>query len=323
MDVAMYDNISASLRAALSKSVDSLGACTLALSGGLDSSIIAALRAGRADTHCISIVSNDFGAPDMAYGQMMARKAGLEHEIINVDIDGVLDGVAATIKTLGNFNPIEIRNTTVMQLVLRAARKAGSKLVVTGDGADELFGGYSFLVGAPAGQLRQKMDRLQRIMHFPSIRLAESMDVGTSSPYLDPDVVKISCSIPDDLLVRDNGGQRVGKWILRKTFEDDVSEKIAWRKKVPMSQGSGLDGLGAFLDRIIPDSVFGEQSARILERDGVRIRDKESLHYYNAYRKHHDVPARGPADAPSCPDCHSDVSANDGRFCRMCGRFPV
>lgn len=303
--------------------VGSLDPCTLALSGGLDSSIIAALRAGGSDTHCISIVSSDFGAPDMTYSQAVARKAGLPLEIVNADINGILDGADRTVKALGNFNTIEIRNATVMHLVLCAARSAGADLVVTGDGADELFGGYSFLVGAPEGQLRSKLDRLQRIMHFPSMKLAESMGMKTHSPYLDPAVVELSRTISDDLLVGNRDGERIGKWILRKTFEGDIPDAVAWRKKVPMSQGSGLDGLGGFLDRIVPDSVFEKERDEILERDGVRIRDKESLHYYKVYREEFGVPARAPADAPKCPDCHSDTSANDGRFCRMCGRFPI
>lgn len=323
VDNSEYGQVCESLRSQLSKTIDSYTACTIALSGGLDSSIIAALRAQRTDTRCISIVSSDFGASDMTYSQTIARKAGLQLDIINVNIDEILDGVDKTIKVLGNFNPIEIRNATVIYLALCAARNVDSELMITGDGADELFGGYSFLVNAPAGQLRSKLDRLQRIMHFPSIRLAESVNLKTTSPYLSDDLIALSHKIPDDLLVQDSGDGKIGKWILRKTFENDISPKIAWRQKVPMSQGSGLDGIGEFLERIIPDSVFNEQTSDILERDGVRIRNKESLHYYKIFKKECDVLLRAPDGAPSCPDCHSDVSANDGRFCRMCGRFPV
>ena len=321
MDAVPVDAVAEQLRAALSGSVGAAGPCTIALSGGLDSSVIAALRSGDARTRCVSVVSSEFGAPDMVYGQEMARRAGLPLEIVNAGTAEILDAVERTIGALGNYNTIEIRNSAVICLAFEAACRGGAETVMTGDGADELFAGYSFLVGAPRGQLRARLERLQRIMHFPSERMAGAMGIAAALPYTDEAVAAISRSIPEEMLVRDEGGVRTGKWILRRAFEDIIPRKIAWRAKVPMSEGAGLDGLGGFLDRMIPDSVFAERARGVLERDDIRIRDKESLHYYEVYRRTHGAPERAPEGAQSCPDCHSDTGANDGRFCRMCGRY--
>ncbi len=317
------DELTTAVRAAVGAAVESCGPGTIALSGGLDSSIIAALRAGSESTRTMSVIAGDFESPDGAYGQAMARRAGLEHEVVNASTSEALDAVEEATRVLGTYSPMEIRSAAVICIALRAARRSGAGLVITGDGADELFAGYSFLARAPRAQLRERLKRLQRIMHFPSMRMAEAMGIKMASPYLDRAVVEVSRTVPEEMLVHGEGDARVGKWILRKAFERDVPHEIAWRQKVPMSRGAGLDGLGGFLDRAMSDGTFAERARRILEDDGVRIRDKESLHYYEVRRRFHDAPARAPDGAPECPDCHSDVSANDARFCRMCGRFPL
>lgn len=317
------DRTISSLRDALSKTVGAVGPCTIALSGGLDSSILAILRSQRSDTRCVSVVSTDFGAPDMTYSQLVARKAGLPLDIINVDVSQILETVEKVTKVLGNYNVIEVRSAAVMHMALENAKTAGSNLVMTGDGADELFGGYSFLVNSPQDQLREKLERLQRIMRFSTLTLAKSIGINVALPFADTGMAELSRQIPDDMLVHSTDDGRIGKWILRKAFEKDVTSKIAWRKKVPMSEGSGFDGIQDFLERMIPDSVFESRALAILESDGIKIRNKESLHYYDAYRKAYKAPKPASEGAPRCPDCKSDVSANDGRFCRMCGKFPI
>jgi len=298
------------------------GGATVALSGGLDSSIVAALLAGT-PARCVSVVAGDWDSPDAPHAQAMARHAGRGHTVVNAGAAEALEAAGEAAAALGTYSPMEVRSAAVACLALRAAREAGSGPLLTGDGADELFAGYSFLVAAPAGELRARLDRLQRIMHFPSLRLAEAMGVRAAAPFLDDGVVRASRALPGGLLVREERGARVGKWILRKAFERDVPAGVAWRQKVPMAAGSGLDGLGAFLGRAIPDADFEERARGVLARDGVRVRDKESLHYYEVRRRTHGPPRRAPAGAPACPDCGSDVSAGGGRYCRMCGRFPL
>ncbi|MCY4251713.1 MAG: asparagine synthase-related protein [Thaumarchaeota archaeon] len=310
------------VRRAVAGAVGASGAASVALSGGLDSSVVAALLAGTG-ARCVSVAAGDWASPDLPHARAMARHAGMALDVVRAGAAEALGAAGEAIAALGTYSPMEVRSAAVACLALRAARERGAVPVATGDGADELFAGYAFLVSAPAGTLRARLDRLQGIMHFPALRRAGAMGVRAVAPFLDEGVVRASRAMPDGLLVREERGRRVGKWILRRAFERDVPHGIAWRQKVPMASGAGLDGLGALLGEMIPDADFAERARGVMERDGVRVRDKESLHYYEVRRRAHGPPRRAAAGAPACPDCGSDVSAGGARYCRMCGRFPL
>jgi asparagine synthase (glutamine-hydrolysing) len=134
-------------------------------------------------------------------------------------------------------------------------------------------------------------------------------------------VVDFAKTVRPDLLVRQEGDKKFGKWILRKAFEDKIPKSIVWRTKSPMQDGAGTQGLTEFFNLTIPDSVFTEKSKRIKEKDGITIRTKESLQYYEIFCKNHGVP-NFYGSGVKCPDCNYIIDL-DSRFCRMCGRFPL
>ena len=92
-----------------------------------------------------------------------------------------------------------------------------------------------------------------------------------------------SIAIEDKISTKD--GKRFGKWILRKTFDNDIPRNIVWREKSPMQDGSGTANLTNLFNTIITDEIFNQKKNDILEEDGVHIRSKESLHYYECFRK--------------------------------------
>lgn len=305
---------------AIEKAVLRCNAKCLALSGGLDSTILAYLLKDR-KISAVSVISKDFLANDLTYCQMAANRFGIPLNIKFCETDEIYSGVEETIKILKNFNDIEIRNNVVMYLALSAAKALGHDRIITGDGADEMFAGYNFLLNKNIAELELDLERIAKIMHFPSQKIGKALGIEVESPFCSDDVVEFAKTIPVDLKVREEGGKKVGKWILRKTFEDKIPKTIAWRQKSPMQDGAGTQGLTEFFERNIPDTVFVDKVRKIRESDGVIIRTKESLQYYEIYRKHHAMPKTSESGR-KCPDCRHAVEENS-KFCRMCGRFPL
>jgi len=304
----------------LEKVVSECTAEHLSLSGGLDSTILAYLLKDRR-INCITIISKDFVANDLTYCQLAAQKLGLPLHIKMCDATETYNGIEETIKILKNFNDIEIRNNVVIYLSLAELKKSGSGKIITGDGADELFAGYNFLLNKNKDDLERDLKRISKIMHFPSQKIAKSLGVIVESPFCTKQVIDFAKTIPVDLMVRQENEKKVGKWILRKAFEDKIPRSILWRSKSPMQDGAGTQGLTEFFNAAIPDSVFAEKTKKIKEKDGVTIRTKESLQYYEIYRRHYDMPVFDDSGT-KCPDCNYKID-EDSRFCRMCGRFPL
>ena len=291
---------------------------TIALSGGLDSTILAYLLKEK-KPNGIAVIADDFTATDMTYCQTASKALDINLHIANTGTTDILSAVDETIKILCNFNDIEIRNSIVIYLAIKMTRDRGLGRIVTGDGADELFAGYDFLLDKPSDVLEMELDRICRIMHFPAQIIGESLGITVESPFLDKNVVEFAKNIPANLKVREENGRVYGKWILRKAFEKLIPRQIAWRKKSPMQDGAGTTGLTGLFDSIIRDSDFEVRKKEIYEEDGVTIRTKESLHYYAVYRRIHG--RMGKCQGKACPYCGH--CTGDSKFCRMCGAFPI
>ncbi len=300
------------------------GDCTsnlVSLSGGLDSSIIAYMRAknGKQDT-AVAVVAEDFVSTDLTYCQMVAKELRLPLSIHNAGMATILDGVEETIRILGNFNDIEIRNSVVMYMAIKWAKDNGAGSIITGDGADELFAGYSFLRDKSGDQLQKELDRIYSTMHFPAQKIGESLGVVVESPFLDGRVVELARQIPPDQKTGDAKGARYGKLILRHIFDGLMLDSIVWRQKSPMQDGAGTSGLTGMFESVITDESFAEKSNNVKRCDGVTIRSKESMHYYEIYNKLFGSPVNEQAH-DACPYCGHEVHGS--RFCRMCGAFPI
>ncbi|MEC9416374.1 MAG: asparagine synthase-related protein [Thermoproteota archaeon] len=291
----------------------------IALSGGLDSSILAHLRKDQ-KPQTMTIITKDFLGTDLTFAQIIAKHVGLSLSLIQVNMEEVLDSINETIKILGNFNDIEIRNSIVPYIYLTTLKNKGVNSVITGDGADEVFGGYNFLLKKSDNEIEDELKRIKKIMHFPSKDIARSLDMEVETPFLNEDMIKFSDELPVSKKINSKEGKKFGKWILRETFEEYLPNNITWREKSPMQDGSGTNNLTGLFNTIITDEIFTQKKAKILEEDGVYIRTKESLHYYECFRKSNSVKK---SDSDNrCPDCNYEIGVNS-RFCRMCGKFPI
>ena len=293
----------------------------IALSGGLDSSIIGHFIKNR-KSNSIAIITKDFLGSDLAYSQIISKYLNIPLEICYVSTNQILDGIKNTIKILKNFNDIEIRNSVVMYMVLNALHKKNVKTVLTGDGADEIFAGYNFLLRKSQDLIKDELKRIRNVMHFPSQKIAKTFGIKIESPFLDQRIIEFADSIPISMKVNNKNNKIFGKWVLRKTFEEYLPRSIIWRKKSPMQDGAGTVGLTNLFDSIISDEVFTRKIKKIKTNDNVIIRNKESLHYYETFRENFDIPEKSGLHGSFCPDCRSEIS-EASKFCKMCGKFPI
>ena len=291
----------------------------IALSGGLDSSILAHLRKDQ-KPQTMTIITKDFLGTDLTFAQIIAKHLGLNLSLIQVSMEEVLDSINETIKILGNYNDIEIRNSIVPYIYLTTLKKKGVDSVITGDGADEVFAGYNFLLKKSDEEIGEELKRIKKIMHFPSKDIARSLNMKVETPFLNEELIKFSDEIEISKKINAKDGEKFGKWILRETFEKYLPNNITWREKSPMQDGSGTNNLTGLFNTIITDDIFTQKKTRILEEDGVYIRTKESLHYYECFRKTNSVKKSNSDNR--CPDCDYEIAPNS-RFCRMCGKFPI
>ena len=257
-------------RSILQKACEKCESDWIALSGGLDSSVIANLMK-KEKTHAITIITKDFVGTDLTYAQIMAKHVGIPLSLMHIDLEEVLEAINETVKILGNFNDIEIRNSVVPYIYLKSLKDDGINSVITGDGADEVFAGYNFLLKKNEDELVSELSRIKKIMHFPSKEIGESLNMKVEMPFLDNEVIDFSENIPISEKINTKDGKRFGKWILRKSFENEIPDSIVWREKSPMQDGSGTANLTNLFNSIITDEIFSQKRNEILEKDGVYI----------------------------------------------------
>ena len=306
-------------RGVLQRSIVECRSKWIALSGGLDSSILAHLLKDQ-KPQAITIITKDFLGTDLTYAQIISKHTESPLSLMQVSMEEILDSINSTIRILGNFNDIEIRNSVVPYIYLNSLKKKGIDSVITGDGADEVFAGYNFLLKKSDEELEVELRRIRKIMHFPSRDIAKALDMTIETPFLDEDVMRFSDEIPVSKKINVRDGEKYGKFILRETFEESLPKSIVWRKKSPMQDGSGTSNLTSLFNTIITDEIFSQKKMKILEEDGVYIRTKESLHYYECFRKSNTV--KNSKLDKKCPDCNYGIDLNS-KFCRMCGKFPI
>ena len=259
----------------------------IAFSGGLDSSILAEIKKEQ-NLNAITIISKDFLATDLSYSQITAKHIDIPLEIKYVSIDQMLGAIESTIKILKNFNDIEIRNSIVPYLYMNALKEKNITNVITGDGADEIFAGYNFLLKKDHNELKNELKRIKKIMHFTSQKIANKLGMSIQMPFIDEKIIELVETLPINLLINQKNGIKFGKWVLRKAFENTLPTNVIWRKKTAMQDGSGTTNLTKLFDSIITDDIFTKKVKKIKSECNIKIRTKESLYYYELFKENLD-----------------------------------
>lgn len=302
----------AKLREVTSKYLDS----SLLLSGGLDSSILCYLMKPR-----LSIVTSlGCDSEDLRYANNVAKKYSDNHIQCIVDFDDIIKVVPNIIKTFKTFDPLEIRNSSVIFFGIKEAKNSGYGSIVTGDGADELFAGYNYLERYfdDLKKMQMILNNLWKIMRFSSIRIGEELGVKVNTPYLEKPIYDLATSIDITEKVGSHRNKKWGKFILRKAFSIELGSNV-WRKKMALEQGSGFDQISRKFQVRINDEEFGKES-RTAADEKVKVRDKEHLYYYRIYRSTFGSPINEVSDLTRCSFCSAPLASP--RYCYTCGAFP-
>ncbi len=291
------------------------------LSGGLDTSIVATLASRLGPLASYTVALEKASAPDLEYASLIARTLRLRHNVRVFTLKELMRAVPDVVRTLRVFDPMEIRNSVAVYLGLAMARTDGTSAILTGDGCDELFAGYSFLFNLDPPGLKAALERLWKVMSFSSIPMARGLGIEAKLPFLDPEFKNLAMHVDPSLLVVEDRGTKWGKWIVRKAFEDLLPAEITWRVKTPIEYGCGTTILPKVFDEMISNEEFAEQRQRILRDDRVTIRDKEHLVYYQVFRETVGLKERT-SEGRNCPQCNFSVPEGTN-FCRTCGAYPI
>ncbi|WP_299254219.1 asparagine synthase B [uncultured Lacinutrix sp.] len=272
------------------------------LSGGLDSSVVSAIakkyaqkrietgdekEAWYPQTHSFAVGLE--GSPDLAAAQKVADHIGTVHHEIKFTIQEGLDAIKDVIYNIETYDITTIRSSTPMYLMARVIKSMGIKMVLSGEGADEIFGGYLYFHKAPNAKEfhEETVRKLDKLHMYDCLRANKSLaawGIEGRVPFLDKEFMDVAMRInPQDKMIN---GERMEKWVIRKAFEDMLPESVAWRQKEQFSDGVGyswIDTLKEVVDAVVTD----EQMENAAYRFPIQTpQNKEEFYYRSIFEEH-------------------------------------
>ncbi len=272
------------------------------LSGGLDSSVTSAIakkysekRIESGDTkdawwpqlHSFSVGLE--GSPDLEAAQKVADHIGTIHHEIKFTIQEGLDAIRDVIYNLETYDITTIRASTPMYLMARVIKSMGVKMVLSGEGADEIFGGYLYFHKAPNAREfhEETVRKLSKLHMYDCLRANKSLaawGIEGRVPFLDKQFMDVAMRInPQDKMIN---GERMEKWVIRKAFESYLPESVAWRQKEQFSDGVGYSWIDT-LKEVVEVEVSDEQISNAHFRFPIQTpQNKEEFYYRSIFEEH-------------------------------------
>jgi len=266
------------------------------LSGGLDSSIISAIAKKYANKRIESGNTEEawwpqlhsfavglVGSPDLIAARKVADHIGTIHHEIHFTVQEGLDAVRDVIYHVETYDVTTIRASTPMYLLSRFIKSMGVKMVLSGEGADEIFGGYLYFHKAPNAEEfhKETVRKINKLHLYDCLRANKSLaswGVEGRVPFLDKEFMDIAMRLnPTDKMAGSNG--KMEKWILRKAFEDYLPESVTWRQKEQFSDGVGYNWIDS-LRALTTESVTDEQMAKVAETFPINPPMNKEEYYY-------------------------------------------
>ncbi len=291
-----------SLEAAVKRQMMSDVPYGVLLSGGLDSSIISAIaekyserrvennsmtRAYWPRLHSFAVGLK--GAPDLAKARLVANHIGTVHHEINYTIQEGLDAIRDVIYFIETYDVTTVRASTPMYLLARVIKSMGIKMVLSGEGADEVFGGYLYFHKAPSSQEfhEETVRKLSKLHLYDCLRANKSLSawgVEGRVPFLDKEFLDVAMRTNPEAKMCP--GQTIEKKILRDAFSDMLPEEVAWRQKEQFSDGVGYSWIDT-LKAVTAQAVTDNQMTHAAERFPVNPpKSKEEYYYRSIFAEH-------------------------------------
>ena len=272
------------------------------LSGGLDSSVVSAIAKKYSQKRIESDDEKDAwypqlhsfavgleGSPDLAAAKKVADHIGTVHHEIKFTIQEGLDAIKDVIYNIETYDITTIRSSTPMYLMARVIKSMGIKMVLSGEGADEIFGGYLYFHKAPNAKEfhEETVRKLDKLHMYDCLRANKSLaawGIEGRVPFLDKEFIDVAMRInPKDKMIN---GERMEKWVVRKAFEEMIPESVAWRQKEQFSDGVGYSWIDT-LKELVEKEVTDDQMASAKFRYPIQTPINKEEYYYRAIFEDH------------------------------------
>ena len=306
---ASVDAIRDALKAAVKRQLMSDVPYGVLLSGGLDSSVVSAIaeqfsehrieddsqtRAYWPRLHSFAVGLK--GAPDLAKARLVAEHIGTVHHEINYTLQEGIDAIRDVIYFIETYDVTTIRASTPMYLLARVIKSMGIKMVLSGEGADEIFGGYLYFHKAPSAKAfhEETVRKLSKLHYYDCLRANKSLSawgVEGRVPFLDKEFLDVAMRTNPEAKMcgpspSGDGSFVIEKKILRSAFAYMLPEEIAWRQKEQFSDGVGYSWIDT-LKKITSEAVTDEQMAHAAERFPINPPlNKEEYFYRSIFAEH-------------------------------------
>lgn len=255
------------------------------LSGGLDSSIITALaQRHQPNLRCFTVGME--GTPDVEAARQVAAYLGVRHYVRTFTVEEMLAALPEAIWHVESFNPSMVTGAVVTLMAARHAKAEGLKVVLCGEGSDEIFAGYSAVRNMSWPDLHRASWKLINNLHNTECKRLDRMSMAVSLearvPFLDRSVVEYALNLPCEAKIKTVGGRRIEKHILREAFEGVLPDEILWREKMPFDQGSGGRHIISRVNALVSDDELSEAREEYPEAN---LASKEMLYYFRIWRE--------------------------------------
>jgi asparagine synthase (glutamine-hydrolysing) len=302
------------------------------LSGGLDSSVISAIAktfAGRRvenngdsdawwpQLHSFAVGLK--GAPDLIKAREVSQYIGTVHHEINYTIQEGLDAIRDVIYFIETYDVTTVRASTPMYLLARFIKSMGIKMVLSGEGADEIFGGYLYFHKAPNARAfhEETVRKLSKLYLYDCLRANKSLaawGVEGRVPFLDKEFLDVAMRLNPE--VKMCPGHEIEKKIVREAFSDMLPASVAWRQKEQFSDGVGYSWIDT-LKQVTSEAVSDEEMAHAAERFPINPpMNKEEYYYRSIFAEHFpsDSAAKSVPSVPSVACSSAEALAWDASF---------